>query len=419
MRQDNIDQLLGQEPENSRRLSVWLGVATLLTVVVAAVVWRIGNGDGQLRYVTAQARRGSLTVTVTATGELKPLNQVEVGTEVSGTIETVLVDYNDRVRQGQVLAKLDTAQLEARRRQTEAALALAKARVREAEATLQETRNKLQRARQLVAKALTSKEEFEIAQAAFLRAEAALASASAQVEETQAQLDENLRVLEKAVIRAPIDGIVLKREVEPGQTVAASLKTPVLFTLAENLNQMELHVAVDEADVGQVEEGQTATFTVDAYPERRFQAVVRQVRYAPQTLDGVVTYETVLAVDNADLALRPGMTATAEIVVNRVEDALLVPNAALRFSPPATEAPETESGGSVLAKLFPRPRAPRRAISVEASNRRERRVWVLQDGRPVPVPVTVGASDGTLTQVAAGDIRPGTPLVVDMETEAK
>lgn len=419
MSQDNIDQLLGQEPRKARRLSFWLGVAVLPTVVAAAVMWMIGNGDGRLRYVTAKARQGSLIVTVTATGELKPRNQVEVGTEVSGTIETVLVNYNDRVRRGQVLARLDTAQLKARRRQTEAALALAKARVREAEATLQETRNKLRRARQLVAKALVSKEEFEIAEADFLRAEAALASASAQVEETQAQLDENLRVLEKAVIRAPIDGIVLKRQVEPGQTVAASLQTPVLFTLAENLSQMELHVAVDEADVGQVKEGQTATFTVDAYPERRFQAVITQVRYAPQTVDGVVTYETVLAVDNADLSLRPGMTATAEIVVNRIEDALLVPNAALRFSPPATEAPETKSGSSVLAKLFPWPRSPRRAINVESSTPREQQVWVLQDGRLAPVPVTVGASDGTLTQVTAGDIRPGMPLVVDVETEAK
>lgn len=416
MSQDNIEQLLGQEPATARRLSFWLKGMVLLVVGVAAATWMIGNGDGQPGYVTAEARRGSLTVTVTATGELKPLNQVEVGTEVSGTIETVLVDYNDRVRRGQVLAKLDTAQLEARRRQTEAALTLAKAKVEEAEATLTEAHNKLERARRLAKKALISKEESDVAEASYLRAKAALAIAKAQVAETQAQLDENVRVLEKAVIRAPIDGIVLTRQVEPGQTVAASLQTPVLFTLAENLAQMELHVAVDEADVGQVHEGQPAVFTVDAYPDRRFQAVVTQVRYAPKTVEGVVTYETLLAVNNADLSLRPGMTATVEIITGQIDDALLVPNGALRFSPPPA-APEPKSGGSVFSRLFPQRPVRQSTETNDASKSHTQRVWVLQRGQPVPVPVTIGASDGMMTEVKSGEIRPGMALVVDIETQ--
>ncbi|MBN2700457.1 MAG: efflux RND transporter periplasmic adaptor subunit, partial [Methylothermaceae bacterium] len=329
-------------------------------------------------------------------------------------IETVVVDYNDRVERGQVLAELDTEQLEAQRRQTEASLALAKAKVREAKATLQETRNKLIRARQLVEKALISREEFEIAEANYLRAQATLASAEAQVKQTRAQLDENLRVLEKAVIRSPIDGIVLERKVESGQTVAASLQTPILFTLAENLSQMELHVAVDEADVGLVRKGQEATFTVDAYPNRHFQATITQVRYAPQTIEGVVTYETVLAVSNADLWLRPGMTATAEIIVNRVEDALLVPNTALRFTPPATETPETRSGGSVFSKLFPRPPSTRKPNVTEDSPDGAQQVWILRNNQPTAIPVTIGVSDGVMSEVRLGNIRPGTPLVVDV-----
>ncbi len=412
MSQDNIDQLLSQKPEPAKRLSFWVGAAVLFGSTLAFAIWKMENRAGQLRYVTAEAKRGDLTVMVTATGTVKPLNQVEVGTEVSGTIETVLADYNDQVKRGQVLARLDTAQLEAKKRQTEASLALAQARVREAEATLKETRQKFQRAQRLVQTKLISQEALEAAEAALLRAEAALASALAQVAATQAQLDENQRMLEKAVIRAPIDGIVLQRQVEPGQTVAASLQTPVLFVLAETLRQMALHVAVDEADVGQVKEGQTATFTVDAYPDRRFQAVIAQVRYAPQIVDGVVTYETVLAVDNSDLALRPGMTATAEIVVNRIEDALLVPNAALRFSPPPANEPNAESGG-VLAKLFPRRSVPK-TVSVEAADPHVQRVWIVQDGRLLPVTVRTGISDGNFTQVLAGDISPGTPLAVDV-----
>jgi HlyD family secretion protein len=408
-----LEELLGPDFKSHKRWRLrWLWLAGLLAGLLAAI-W--GRDEKQpLKYLTAEVQRGNLIVTVTATGELKPRNQVEVGTEVSGTIKTVLADYNDRVKRGQVLAVLDTAQLEARKRQTQAALALAKARVEQAQATLTETENKFQRAKRLSSAKLLSQEDYEVAYAAYLRAKAALAEALAKVEETQAQLDEQLRILDKAVIRAPIDGIVLKRQVEPGQTVAASLQTPVLFVLAETLSQMVLHVAVDEADVGQIREGQSATFTVDAYPERRFQATILQVRYAPQVVEGVVTYETVLAVENGDLALRPGMTATAEIVVKEIQDALLVPNAALRFAPPAEEdLPAT--GGSVLARLFPRPKTPPRP----ALNPAKQQVFVLQDGILKPVAVKVGASDGAFTQIVAGDLKPGTPVVVDVVTPSR
>lgn len=367
-----------------------------------------------MRYKTAEVRVGHLRVKVSATGKLEPITQVEVGTEVSGTIQAVEVDFNDRVKTGQVLARLDPDQSKAKHRQSEAALNLARARVQEAEATVTETTNKLRRTRDLIAKRLSSEEELDTVAAASGRAAALLAVTQAQVAQAQAQLDADRRTLDKTTIRSPIDGIVLKRQVQPGQTVAASLQTPVLFTLAENLAQMELKVAVDEADVGQVTQGQVASFTVDAYPDRDFPATLTQVRYAPETVDGVVTYGTLLALDNADLSLRPGMTATAEILVREEQDAVLVPNAALRFNPPKAQA--AKGSGGLVAMLLPR-RTPEVKRIPEAGRRTGKgaKVWVLRDGVPAPVDVRTGATDGVSTQILDDGLAPGTQVLVDVE----
>ncbi|HSH12936.1 MAG TPA: efflux RND transporter periplasmic adaptor subunit, partial [Desulfurivibrionaceae bacterium] len=243
----------------------------------------------------------------------------------------------------------------------------------------------------------------------------------ANIAEAEANLKVDQTNLEKAIIISPINGVVLKRTVEPGQTVAASLQAPVLFTLAEDLAKMELHVDVDEADVGQVKAAQLATFTVDAYPERTFPARISQVRYGSKTVDGVVTYETLLEVDNSDLSLRPGMTATANITVKELHDALLVPNAALRFVPPAkTEGSNKKerNEASVLSRLFPRPRRepPVRKEINNKGSKRAQRVWVVREGNLAQIPVTVGASDGTSTEITDGDLQPGQEVVVDSVT---
>jgi HlyD family secretion protein len=415
--QAEIARVLDDARPGRRRLWRWL-LLVLLVAGGAAAFLLLGNGGetAAARYQTEPASRGALRVTVTATGTLEPTNQVDVGSELSGIVRAVAVDYNDRVTVGQVLARLDTAKLEAAVQRSRAALASAEARVLQAAATVKETRAELARLRkvaELSGGKVPSQAELDAAAASVDRAQADRVAARAAVAEARATLESNETDLGKADIVSPIAGIVLAREVEPGQTVAASLQAPVLFTLAEDLAQMELHVDVDEADVGQVRDGQSAQFTVDAYPERRFPARIVQVRYGAQTVEGVVTYETVLTVDNADLALRPGMTATAEITVQRVEDALLVPNAALRFTPPRPDAGQRRQGGSLLSQLMPRPpRSSRRQPEETGNGRGAARVFVLRDGQPVPVPVKVGTSDGLRSQVLDGDLQPGTELVV-------
>ena len=416
----DITQTLGinQGSVPGKRLKRWLFVAALIFVAVTAmIIWRQAGKVNSIRYKTQEVQRGNLTVTVTATGTLEPTNQVEVGSEVSGIIETVEVDYNDRVKVGQILAILDTSKLKPKVLESKAALESAQAMVLEAQATVRERRNELARlkhVRKLSDGKVPSQHDMDAAEAALQRAQADEASAKARVSEAQATLEANESDLAKAVIYSPINGIVLRRSVEPGQTVAASFQTPVLFTLAEDLTQMELHVDVDEADVGQVKEGQEATFTVDAYPDRTFPARIIQVRYGSREVEGVITYETVLNVNNSDLSLRPGMTATADITVQKVENAILIPNAALRFSPPAREKEAPSAGGSVISKLFPHPPRFRSKQREEVTaDKRQQRVWRLQDGQLVAVAVTTGATDGIMTEVTSGDVEPGMALVVD------
>ena len=388
-------------------------VAALLALAVAAVmVLRLGRPSGPT-YRVVNVTRGDLNVQVTATGTLQPINQVEVGSEVSGTVESVLVDVNDRVARGQVLARLDTSRLHDQLVQSEAALDAAKAQVAQSQATVTEARlqySRLTRMATLSQGRVPSKLDLDTAKAALQRAEAALAVARAGVDQAQAAVRSNDTSLSKATIRSPINGVVLVRSVEPGQTVAASLQAPVLFTLAEDLTQMELDVDVDEADVAQVADAQSATFTVDAWPGRVFPARVKRVSFGSQTKDGVVSYLTVLNVNNADLSLRPGMTATAEIRVAERRNVLLVPNAALRFAPVAPQ-PAPSSGG-FLGRLMPHPPHPisARATSVKGA---ERPIWVLRDGQPVELVVTTGASDGRFTEITSGALQPGMAVITE------
>lgn len=396
----------------ARRGRKWLWIALLLALAAAAGgwLWLSAAREAQsVSYVTEPVTRGSLTVTVTATGTVQPTTQVDVSSELSGTLATVEVDYNDRVEVGQVLARLDDTKLRAQLANAEASLAAAKGRLAAAEASATEARTNYDSQLELDRRGVTAHRDFVARATAHERAQAELQIARADLTLAEANLSLQKADLEKAVIRSPIRGVVLDRVAEAGQIVASSLSAPTLFTLAEDLARMELRVDIDEADIGRVAVGNTARFTVDAYPGRSFPATITQVRYAPETTEGVVTYKAVLAVDNSDLMLRPGMTATATITVAEVADALQVPNAALRFAPPQEAAASGNSGSGLIGMVMPRP--PRRAASqtgVAAHG-----VWVLRGGAATRVEVTIGESDGRHTAILSGDLAEGEQVITD------
>ncbi|MBM0104215.1 efflux RND transporter periplasmic adaptor subunit [Steroidobacter sp. S1-65] len=405
------------EPPAWQRFLKW---GLLALILIAAAYFTFGRDRSkEVSYVTQDVVTGDLTVSVTATGNLEPRNQVEIGSELSGTVAKVHVDVNHEVKAGQVLAELDTTRLKAQVLQAESSLESAQARVLQADASAKEAKAnlaRLQKVRELSGNKLPSQQDMDVAEAAVARAEGELAAAKAAVSQARASLETIRTDLGKTEIRSPINGVILVRSVEPGQTVAASLQAPVLFIMAEDLKKMELHVSVDEADVGAVEVGQEASFTVDAYPNRRFNAHITQVHFASSntkssassssssasssaTSTGVVTYETVLEVDNPELLLRPGMTATAEIVTTHITDAVLVPNAALRFAPETPQAPP-QRGGGPLSMIMPRMRfGGPRGQQQQGQGRRMGRAYILEEGKPALVMFRAGATDGRMTQV--------------------
>jgi HlyD family secretion protein len=390
-----------------------LAIAALTGLVIGIAAWAMTGGTRQAaRYVTAPVQRGNLVVVVTATGSVQPTKKVDVSSELSGTVRKVHVDFNSVVKAGQSLAELDTDKLAATVASSRARLAAARAKVADAQATVLEKQRDVARKRLLAGKQFTSTHDLEVAEAAYERAKAGVASAEADIGVAEADLKLNETNLAKAVIASPINGVVLKRSVDPGQTVASNFQAPVLFSIAEDLTQMELQVDVDEADVGKVQAGQQASFTVDAFPDRRFPAAIRDIRYASETIQGVVTYKAVLTIDNSELLLRPGMTATAEIRVTEIENALLAPNAALRYRPPADEGADRRS---FLQRLLPgRP-------SFRQASRREdgeaRRVWILRSGEAVAVRVAIGPSDGQRTVIRSDAIQAGEPMILDRVSE--
>ncbi len=408
-----IEKTLGvgkKKMSGRKKAFIWLGGAV---AVLAILVMVFSGGDGgPVGYKAEAVKRGPLSVKVTATGTLQPVDQVDVGAEVSGRVVEVKVDFNSAVKKGDVLAQIDTTQLEARRVQTEAQLAAAKAGVKEAEAAMSDAQRRLSRVRDLAKSRNVSQQDLDTAQSTFDRAAASLEVAKAQVAIQEANLQVAVSDISKAVIRAPIDGIVLYRSVEEGQTVAASFQTPVLFTLASDINKLELLADIDEADVGQVQEGQGANFTVDAFPNRTFEAQIRSMRNAPKKSEttassqGVVVYQGELSVNNESGLLKPGMTATAEVTVKTVESALLVPNAALRFVPQSVAMKEaTAESNAADAAAANAPRDPSAG-----------RVFVKgDDGQPVERKVKIGVTDGVTTEILEGEIKEGDEVLTDVE----
>ena len=413
--QPDLREILGASKSGKKKSRRYFyGAVALLLIAGVGTYYYASSASGPAyTYTTESAKQGDLSVIVTSTGSVQPTDQVDISSELSGTIRKVNVTYNSSVKSGDVLAELDTNKLEADVQSARAKLASAKASVSKATAELGSARTSLERLKSLVQSRVSSQQDLDAAQYSYDSAAATLDVNKAAVLSSEADLRLAEVNLGKAKIVAPIDGVILTRAVDPGATVASSLNAPVLFTLAGDLRHMELQVSVDEADVGKVTTGQKAMFNVDAYPEESFPAEIEIVRFASETVSNVVTYKAVLTVDNDKLLLRPGMTATANIVVEQVKDTILIPNAALRYTPPA-QASGSRGGGGLMGLFRPRRIGRQGGRGTDSTAEiGKRTVWVLRNNAPVAVPVETGATDGQFTAVKSGDIKPDDLVITD------
>jgi HlyD family secretion protein len=387
-------------PASARRPRWPLLLLAFAIIIAAASAWyAFGRGDTALSYETVPVERGDITVEVSATGTVEPLTQVEISSELSGVMRQVMVKENQRVAKGDMLASLDTTRIAAQVERAEANVQAAQARVDDAGVTLKESETALARTEQLAGRGMVANQSLDTTTAARDRAAIALETAQANLAVARADLKLQQADLEKAAIYSPIDGIVLTRSINPGQTVAASMSAPVLFVIAENLERMEVKAAIDEADIGKVAKGQPARFTVDAFPDRHFSAEISDIAYASVTTEGVVTYQARLALDNSELLLRPGMTATVNIVTREANGVLLVPTTAFRFSPAETAQRRSFS----LRDLFSPP--GRRGFGGRGGNERAgggQALYVLENGMPARRRVEIGATDGDMTEIVKG-----------------
>jgi HlyD family secretion protein len=409
---------IGSGRRKWKKRALWIAPIVVLALLAGLLTIRQKSVSARAtqQFRTEEARTGDLTVIVTATGQLKPTRTVDVGSQVSGIVDQVLVNYNDHVRAGELIAKIDTTRLDAQVQQDKASLQSAHAKVEDAKVTVKETEAEYKRmlaARERSKVQIVSQHDLDTAKAAYDRAVVAVTTAEAAVTQAEASLKMDETNVDYAVIKAPVDGIVLSRSVEPGQTIAASFQVTTLFEIAEDLRKMILQVNVDEADVGKVKVGQHVLFTVDAYPGRQFPGTITAVRYNSTTTNNVVTYLAEISVNNDESLLRPGMTATANITVQSIQNALLVSNHALRFLP---STDEQSAGGGFL---FGPPGGNRTANTESTAALNNPHVWVMRDGKPFPISVTLGATDGKSTEIRAGQVTPGTTLIVETLKEKR
>jgi HlyD family secretion protein len=394
------------------------GIVILLLVAGGLAVY-FKKADGGAKYKTVPVTRGPLRASITATGTMNPVTTVLVGTQVSGTIKKLHVDFNSRVKKGQTIAEIDPATFQAQVDQAAANVLAARANVEKAKATLQDSIRTSDRNKQLFSRNIIARSELDTAESNRDANAAQLSASTAQVAQTEAALRFAETNLHYTRIISPVDGIVVSRNVDVGQTVAASFQTPTLFTIAQDLTKMQIDTNVDEADIGRIRTGQDVEFTVDAYPDNTFHGRVEQIRISPITVQNVVTYDVVIKVDNQDLKLKPGMTANVSVTVAGRDDVVKIPNAALRFRPSEKTgvAPRQAPVGSMTG----RPPGPGPAGSSGGFNKggargakpKEYAVWVLEAGNPKRVPVTVGISDGAFTEVVSGDLKEGQQVITE------
>jgi HlyD family secretion protein len=372
------------------------GSAALLLLAAVGIFFYVKRSP-ELQFRTAKVGKGTILSTVTATGTLNAVVTVQVGTQVSGTIQKLYVDFNSMVKKGQAIAQIDPAIFNAQVQQSRGNYLNARANVSKAKADVVDTRRTLERNTQLLKDGVISQADFDTAETKYQQALDSVRAAEGSVAQTLGAYRQAQTNLRYSTIKSPVDGIVVSRNVDVGQTVAASFQTPTLFTIAQDLTKMQIDTSVDEADIGKIRVGQNADFSVDAYPEFHFAGKVVQIRNAPTITQNVVTYNVIIAVDNKELKLKPGMTANVNIEVLRKEDVLKVPGAALRFRP------------TVTGKETARPSSANRQRG--AAQPAGRQVYVLREGKPVPVRVTTGISDNSFVEITSGKLQPGDEII--------
>jgi HlyD family secretion protein len=375
-----------------------IGVIIIAVISGGAYLVLKKNGDEQ-QFTTKKVSLGKIRSQVTATGTVNAVTTVLVGTQVSGTIKNLYVDFNSYVKKGQLLAQIDAAAFDAQVQQARANLTAAQANVKKSEAALIDARRQLNRNKELFARKFIARMDLDTAETNELSAAAQVEASQAQVEQTRAALQVSETNLQYTRIISPVDGMVISRSVDVGQTVAASFQTPTLFTIAQDLAKMQINTSVDEADIGKIKKDQTVEFTVDAYPDKIFQGRVSVIRNAPITVQNVVTYDVVVLVPNPDKILKPGMTANVSIITAEKNNVLAVPNAALRFRP-AEKANAAKKGPELKP---PTGKEPERKGPV---------VWRLENNKPQRVSITAGISDGSNTEVVAGELKAGEEVIV-------
>lgn len=392
-------------------------IATAIVSFLAIVLFFIFNGSdksNKIEYITKKVTQGDLSVVVSTTGNLNPTNSVEIGIEVSGTLKEIFVDFNDEVKAGQILAKIDTVKLQSQVDSSTAALAIAVANQKESQVLLNNKKTLYDRTLNMYKNSggkYPSKNELDDTRFSYEAAIESLEAAKAKVLQAQSNLKTDKQNLEKASVKSSIDGIVLNREVEVGQTLAATMSAPKLFTIAKDLTNMDLIVSIDEADVADIKKDLPVTFTVDAYPNKVFNGKVKQVRLNPVDTNGVVTYETVVSVDNEDLLLKPGMTATAKIITKESKNKLLIPNGALRFKPKMQE--QKNGGVNLVGPNMNRPANVARDLSKKELSP----IFILENNQPKRVMVKVLDSDGKLTSIESEELKVNDEVIISQKSD--
>ncbi|MBI3001568.1 MAG: efflux RND transporter periplasmic adaptor subunit [Deltaproteobacteria bacterium] len=405
----------------TRKRVITLIAALLLVAVAAFEFWRFGNSAKESSYVTMPVQRNNIIQVVSSTGTLQAVVTVQVGSQVSGTIDKLFADFNTKVKAGQVVAQLNQDKFKASVDQGRANVLAAQSNLAKAKVGVADALRTLERNRELRKRDLMAQSELDAAQTAYDAALAQVEVNKAQVAQAQAALNQTKVDLDNTTIRSPVEGIVISRNVDVGQTVAASLQAPTLFTIANDLSKMEVHTSVDEADVGSIWEGQEVTFTVDAYPARRFTGKVHQVRNAATVVQNVVTYNAVVRIDNKELLLKPGMTANVHFLVSQKEGVLTIPNMAVRFKPPEQKDEAQELLRQEQSRAAPRVGARRTSRSGGGGGGgggRRVRIYVLKNLKAQPVEVQLGITDGSKTEVRDGELNENDAVIIGMASGA-